>query len=32
VMTVTNANFGKSIDQRSGLSGRQVQFSGKIMF
>jgi len=32
ITTVTNANFGRSIDQRAGLSGRQVQFSGKIMF
>jgi len=32
VMSITNANFGRSFDQRTGLSGRQVQFSGRIMF
>jgi hypothetical protein len=32
VTSVTNANFGKCIDQRTGLSGRQVQFSGRVMF
>ena len=32
VTTIANSNFGKCIDQRTGLSGRQVQFSGRFLF
>jgi hypothetical protein len=32
VTTITSANFGKSIAQATGFYGRQVQFSGKLMF
>ncbi len=32
VTAPTNANFGKSIDAAAGTYGRQIQFSGKIIF
>ena len=32
VTSPTNANFGKSIDAAAGTYGRQIQFSGKLIF
>ncbi len=32
ITSPTNANFGKSIDEAAGTYGRQIQFSGKILF
>lgn len=32
VTSITNANFGKVIDERTGFYGRQIQFSGHLTF
>ena len=32
ITSPTNANFGKSIDEAAGTYGRQIQFSGKLIF
>jgi len=32
ITSPTNANFGKSIDAAAGTYGRQIQFSGKVIF
>jgi hypothetical protein len=31
-VSVTSANFGKIVSQRAGVFGRQIQFSGRLIF